>query len=201
MALDAPIPDEIGVIVLPDTVLFPSTILPLYIFEPRYREMFELALEGSRVVAVGTPCGEGDEVRPLGGAGLIRVCRRNPDGTSHLVLQGVGRVRFAAWVQTEPYRVARVEPLRSRRAEGASPVRLAEMVRNIVEAFAREGLSPPEALEGALANLEDADLLCDAVGALLVHDAGVRWELFEELDVPARLRKLMAALDAQRDGD
>jgi len=109
------IPEEIGVIVLPGVVLSPGRLLPLYIFEPRYRRMLELALETDRVFAVGTrtPGGEADDAEPIGVAGVIRACVRHADGTSNLVLEGLTRVRFAAWTQLAPYRIARVEVLES----------------------------------------------------------------------------------------
>ena len=56
------IPDQLGVFPLPHTVLFPRTLLPLHIFEPRYRALLEDALRDSRriVMAVLKPGYEPD---------------------------------------------------------------------------------------------------------------------------------------------
>lgn len=107
------IPGEVGVIVLPGVALPPGALLPLSIFEPRYREMLERALETERVFAVGTHAvgGGADDAEPIGGLGVIRACVRRDDGTSHLVLEGLAWVRFVAWTQLTPYRVARLERL------------------------------------------------------------------------------------------
>ncbi len=199
--MSEPIPEEIGVIVLPGTVLFPHALLPLFIFEPRYQLMVERALEDGRVFAVGTrrPGGGADDAFPVGGAGVIRACVRNPDGTANLVLQGLRRVRFTAWPQTEPYRVARVEPLASRNGQLESAAGLATVVKDICAALTAAGAELPPQFERALSQLTDADTLSDAVTAALVEDPDVRRELFEELDVPTRLRALMTCLRAQLD--
>lgn len=193
------LPKEIGVIVLPGTVLFPHALMPLYIFEPRYREMLERALESDRIFAVGTrrPEAEGEEVYPVGGAGVIRACVRNPDGTSNLVLQGLGRVRFTGWMQTTPYRIARIEPLTSRNVDKESCEQLATVVREICTALTNSGNELPPQFHSALSHLADPDALSDAVTSTLVYDPEVRRQLFEELDVPTRLAGLMACLRAQ----
>ena len=193
------LPNELGVIVLPGTVLFPHALLPLYIFEPRYREMLERALENGRMFAVGTrrPESTTDEPYPVGGAGVIRACVRNADGTSNLVLQGVQRVRFTGWSQVEPYRVARVEALVSKNAAQESSAALAEVVKQICAALTSEGGPLPPQFQTALNHLADPDALSDAVTSTLIADPEVQRQLFEELDVPTRLRGLMTCLRAQ----
>jgi Lon protease-like protein len=197
--MNEPIPDEIGVIVLPGTVLFPHALLPLYIFESRYQLMLDHALETGRVFAVGTrrPSGGGDDAYSVGGAGVIRACVRNPDGTSNLVLQGLRRVKFLSWTQTEPYRVARVAPLESRNAGDESTGPLAAVVHEICEALDRDGKTLPPQFEKALSQIADADTLSDAVSSALIADPELRRQLFEELDVPTRMRGLMRCLRVQ----
>ncbi len=193
------LPNELGVIVLPGTVLFPHSLLPLYIFEPRYRQMLERALETGRMFAVGTRLPDSDDEKPyaVGGAGVIRACVRNPDGTSNLVLQGVRRVRFLGWTQEHPYRIARVEPLASRNANQESSAQLAGVVREICATLTSDGTALPPQFQAALNHLADPDALSDAVTSTLVYDPELRRQLFEELDVPTRLAGLMACLRAQ----
>lgn len=193
------LPDELGVIVLPGTVLFPHSLLPLYIFEPRYREMLERALETGRMFAVGTRLPETltDEPYRVGGAGVIRACVRNADGTSNLVLQGLQRVRFREWTQTSPYRIGRVETLVSRNANEESSAQLADVVKQICAALTADGGTLPPQFQAALNHLADPDALSDAVTSALIADPELQRQLFEELDVPTRLRGLMTCLRAQ----
>src|SRR6185436_15797760 len=107
------IPNSVPVMTLPSATLFPQALLPLYIFEPRYRQMLADMLRQDRMFTVAmqkpgrvreTPCG-------VAGLGLIRVSVGHDDGTSHLILQGIARVELLGTVQTRPYRVARIRAL------------------------------------------------------------------------------------------
>ena len=57
--------------------------------------------------------GTNEEFEEVASAGLVRVCRENPDGTSFLLLQGISRVRISRVVREEPYRIVAVEPIHS----------------------------------------------------------------------------------------
>lgn len=84
--------------ILEDLILFPQMMLPLFIFEPRYREMLRESLEGSRMFCVAKKrLDKVDECPELvGGIGLVRVALDHDNGTSHLVLQGLSRVILKA---------------------------------------------------------------------------------------------------------
>ena len=91
------LPDEVPVMPLPGAVLFPHALLPLYIFEPRYRKMLEHALQRDRmfsVTLIKPSCPEWhapEDFFHFATVGLIRACVGRDDGTSNLVLQGLHR--------------------------------------------------------------------------------------------------------------
>jgi Lon protease-like protein len=110
---------EIPIFPLPNVVLFPRTLLPLHIFEPRYRKMVGDALEGSRQIGMvllqpGWPGGyQGNlEVFDTGGAGLITEYKSLEEGHYNILLSGHHRFRIMDFIQEEPYRVARVQLLK-----------------------------------------------------------------------------------------
>ena len=111
------IPDKAGVILLPDAVLFPHGALPLHIFEPRYRQMLEEAIEGECMFCVGNLLGDDSTdpercAAPVGTVGLIRASRESEEGTSNLLLHGVIRVYFESWHTDEkPYPYASIRPV------------------------------------------------------------------------------------------
>src|SRR5262245_25985656 len=81
------LPTAVPVMTLPGATLFPQALLPLYIFEPRYRKMLSDMLRSDRMIIVAmqkpgckreTPC-------DIAGLGLIRVSVGHRDGTSHLI--------------------------------------------------------------------------------------------------------------------
>src|SRR5277367_7125474 len=103
------LPREVPVMTLPNATLFPQALLPIYIFEPRYRQMLADALHSHRMfsVAMQKPGNTRESPSPVAGLGLIRVSVGHRDGTSHLILQGIARVQLTDTVSYKPYRVQR----------------------------------------------------------------------------------------------
>jgi Lon protease-like protein len=187
------IPGTLAVMALPGAVLFPGSMLPLDIFEPRYRMMLADALAGERMFAIGLLHSTDDEadVCEVGGAGFVRACVANPDGTSRLILQGVSRVRYCEWLPGEPYRLARVEPLDSECGTPLLAESLRGEVRSLCEALLKGHAKPIGKL---LDSAGDHAEFSDFVGANLVEDTGIRQRLMEETDVTRRLEILAAYL-------
>jgi len=97
----------------------PGTMLPLHIFEPRYRAMVADALAGDRTIGMamlypGWEAG-GDDPRiyALGGAGEIVESEELEDGRYNILLEGRFRYRVIEETPANPYRIARVEEVRS----------------------------------------------------------------------------------------
>ncbi|MEE8350331.1 MAG: LON peptidase substrate-binding domain-containing protein [Acidobacteriota bacterium] len=110
---------EIPIFPLPNVVLFPRTLLPLHIFEPRYKQMIGNALEGNRQIGIVLlqPGWEGGhqgnlEVFDTGGAGVISEYKSLEKGQYHILVNGSHRFRIMDFIQEEPYRVARVQVLK-----------------------------------------------------------------------------------------
>ena len=120
---------------LPGVVLFPHAVLPLHIFEPRYRQMTEDALAGDRLVTIVQlrPAGRVDVAgrrrrsRRSAASGRILQHERLPDGRFNFLLLGRKRVRLIREVPSgKLYRMAEVrDPRRrpGRRARRAAPGR------------------------------------------------------------------------------
>jgi len=139
------LPSEIPLFPLPNVVLFPAALLPLHIFEPRYRAMIADALDGERLIGMVMlrPGWEGDyegtpPIYPVGCAGFITHADRLSDGRYNIVLRGLEKFRIAherrAREGVETYRVARVESIveaaahRSAAALGEARKRLERLI-------------------------------------------------------------------------
>ena len=109
------LPTQVPVMTLPSATLFPQALLPLYIFEPRYRKMLADALQTHRMftVAMQDPTRVREKPCLIAGLGLIRVSVDHADGTSHLILQGLTRVELVDTVQTKPYRVETIRAIQT----------------------------------------------------------------------------------------
>jgi Lon protease-like protein len=111
------LPSLIPIFPLPNVVLFPQVMLPLHIFEPRYRKMVR-DTESQSPPLIGMALLRGNwqeqyegnpEVFPIGCAGeMVRVSPL-PDGRFNILLQGMRRYHIREEIFTEGYRQARVE--------------------------------------------------------------------------------------------
>jgi Lon protease-like protein len=192
------LPATLPVMVLPGVTLFPNALLPLHIFESRYRLMLEEALGDCRMLAMAmTRDKQEREVEPIAGAGLVRACIRNDDGTSNLILQGVSRVRFTGWEQTEPFRIARIEPVQSREGDQENIESRVTQLHALCARFKEQGIELPSQFEAYLNQISNIGVITDLVASTLVADSRVRQMLLEEVDIPKRLEKLLAGLRAQ----
>jgi Lon protease-like protein len=210
------VPLEVPVMTLGNAILFPQAMLPLHIFEPRYRKMLADVLAGSRVFAVALR--RGDRVREtpasVAGLGLVRACVTRPDGTSNLILQGLARIRLGRAVQYRPYRIHTVQPLPPAGNSGlvvqALTLRVLELAKNRLQqgmhSFVQSPPEPPgsapltlEAFQQALehlAQLDDAEQLTDLVSATLLRDPRQRQIILETPRLEDRLRYLVRFLQS-----
>ncbi len=124
--------------VLPGVVLFPHELVPLFIFEPRYRSMLADCLENDRIFALGGPpaISSGPPVAEILGLGIVRACVLHNDGTSHLFLQGVARLRRRAFAALDPVVVVRGELLPSLPSD---PQRMARRIDRLESALQGSG--------------------------------------------------------------
>lgn len=188
---------------LPDLTFFPRTMLPLHIFEARYRAMITDCLaRDKRLAVVGLKPGyeaayEGKPpVFEVTGVGRIVQWERLPTGRYNLLLRGEYRARIDRELPADTlYRMVAATRLDETGASGAGVEPLASRVRTrcrqILTAVGRSGAELQESLEA----LRDPAELCDQVASALVPAPAVRQALLEELDVERRLDRLAAALD------
>jgi Lon protease-like protein len=104
---------------LPEIVLLPGTLLPLHIFEPRYRAMVADALEADRTIGMtmlksGADAHEdAPAIHRIGTAGEIVESEALPDGRYNILLEARFRFRVLEERAPDPYRVALVEEIRT----------------------------------------------------------------------------------------
>jgi len=195
------LPKQIAVMPLPNAILFPRVLLPLYIFEPRYKQMLADCLKGERMFAVALLRkgweneGRNPTPHPIAGIGVIRTCMARPDGSANVILEGVARVRISDYVRQRPYRVALVDSLKV--PEDAMENKrepLLRAVTQLAKARAQMGAELPKAVLNALRSVKNADYLSDLVSYTLLDDYYDKQAMLETLDTDERLEKLLALL-------
>ena len=197
------LPAEVPVMVLPGTLLFPHALLPLYIFEPKYRAMLAHALAGPRMFCVvqtrpGVSEARGEkDFFSVAGVGLVRACVGKEDGTSNLILQGLARVRLTEFSQARPFRIAEIEEIESTGGDSITAEALGSKVLELCQRFKEGGAQLPGQLDTFLSHLTDLGMLSDLVAHTFVADPFQRQQLLEEADVAARLRLLIRCLSGE----
>lgn len=214
------IPDQVPVVTLTNATLFPRAMLPLFIFEPRYRRMLADVLAGDRMFAVALQKVGRERETPsvVAGIGLVRAAVDHDDGTSHLLLQGLARIELGRRVPHQPYRVHEVSVIETPPCDTPRVHALAAKVRELVQIRLAVGpplpLLPslPRGLEGEgptfgaqkllafLDSLPAADAMADAVSCAFLPGAGERQEILELTDVEERLCRLIRLLLAEVGG-
>ena len=192
------LPETLGLIVLEDCFHFPGCFLPLYIFEQRYRLMLEDALASSRMIGVGTMVD--GELLPVTTLGLIRASKKGLDGTSHVMLYGVTRVRFTGWVQEKPCRIATIEPF-STLVEGspASLEALRDRALQLLPPVTPECGEAMQKLRSLLSEMECPDMVCDILSYHFVREPVAAARLLTEPNLEQRYEILLEQLDLLRE--
>ena len=194
------LPAAVPVMPLPGVLLFPNALLPLHIFEPRFREMLARALDDNRMLCVALVKPGRHQWRTstdffsVSTVGLIRACVGRSDGTSDLILQGIRRVKFSDFEQEAPFPIARIKPLKTRTKPTVETDALATKVVELYTRLkSREG-ALPEKIDRYLGEMSDPEMLADLIASTFVSGATRRQQLLEELDLNNRLRLLIQYL-------
>lgn len=190
---------------LPEVVLFPGALLPLHIFEPRYRAMLADALATHRCIGMAlllepgkdaslAPGGE-PRIARAAGLGVIVQHETLPDGRSNILLQGRARVALDELPMEGLYRRARARLLAQvdTTVPDADLAALHAAVMRFVTAVRQRSPAVTFKLPAGV----DAGGAADLCAHHLVMDAAVRQRALEELDVAARVRLVATELTEQ----
>lgn len=178
-------PDPLPVFPLPGVFLFPGTILPLHIHEPRYRQMIDDLLDkrgwlvisaiqaGHEAEAPGDP-----PFYNVGGLGEIVGHNHLEDGRFLVTLHGLSRVRVREVESDRPYRLVEYEGIQESQPTGEGAIAVTLALREAIKERCEENLKIPD--DAPMAPL--ADLLLhflkltaeDMQAALAEPDAGRR---------------------------
>lgn len=192
---------------LPNVVLFPHVILPLHIFEPRYRQMTQDALNGDQLVTIvqSRPIDEGKTwsepvpIHEVGCLGKIIQHERLPDGRFNMLVLGCNRVRLVREVAgPKLYRVAEasvIEDVAPTIPHGPLQEKLIRLFLEVLQL--RHHLDPE--LNQLLHSELPLGVLSDIAAHALELPGPVKQRLLEEPRVEHRVTELIALLQNMLD--
>ncbi len=199
------VPETVPVMTLPHTVLFPQALLPLHIFEPRYREMLRDVLASNRLFAIArldsTRAENPDQSEPLNliaTVGIIRACQKSDNDTSNLLLQGICRVEVKEIVREEPYRLIAVQPIVTTAGTHQAELEVLRLeVMRLLNLRRRLGLPIPKGMTQFLESIDDIDTFADIAVFNLCEDSALKQLLLETLETRRRLQLFATALKSE----
>lgn len=199
--LELEVPREVPVMTMSGAVLFPQAMMPLRIFEPRYRAMLADVLSENRLFAVAgldESLAQTDQYEPpyeIAALGIVRACHQNDDGTSQLILQGLSRVRIVRIVRETPYRIIEIEALRTHAGKPAAALaRYRRQVTTLLQARQRLGVDISESALTFLKSITDPEAFIDLACYALCADTQLKQRFLEMLEVAERFQVFAAYL-------
>jgi len=186
---------------LPNVVLLPRAILPLHIFEDRYKQMTADILAGNRQIAMALlkPGWERDyyqapQIEPVVCVGTVLSHEKLPDGNYNFLLQGQIRAQIVRECKTHPYRVARLRPIEE---VPMLDIDLEQERMQLLDLFSSGPLATSPAGK-QFRKLFDQPIttagLADLAAFHFIEDIALKQGFLAEGDVGARIKGILEAL-------
>jgi ATP-dependent Lon protease len=200
------VPDNLPILPIRGTVVFPGTIVPLVVGRPASRKLLDECLPNSKVIALFTQRDETqDEPTPselfdIGCAVMVLRLIRQPDDTVSIIVHGLARIRMGPITQEKPYlRTQHTRIAESMPAQGelkhfdAMVQQLRDQAQRLIQLMP----DAPEQAMTVLMNIDQPGNLADFLAANLNLDVEQKQDLLEEPDVAKRVRAVLHHVSTQ----
>jgi Lon protease-like protein len=190
---------------LEDVVLFPHSMIPLYVFEARYRKMVRDVLAGNHLVAISLQLEKENvteegapRVATIASVGELVLAQELPDGRFNLVVRGRARIGIDEELESdEPYRLIAAHEIPDDPPETSPDLAEADTaLRALVTGLAESIPDGGELLKHVAAAQDSPAALANVMAASLVADPRARQRLLETTDVFQRLEQLSSEVVA-----
>jgi ATP-dependent Lon protease len=208
------IPDVLPVLPMPDMVVFPYMIVPLFVNRERSAKAVDQALAENRMIMlVAQKSANVDDPKPsdlhdFGTVSIIMRMLKMPDGRVRILVQGFSRAKVEFFDETKPYLTAKVQP-KTEPAVITDSIELEALIRNVktsLEKMVSLGKNISADLVAIASNLDDPARLGDLVASNLELKVEKAQQVLELVDPVERLRRVnelmakeMEVLEIQND--
>lgn len=197
------IPETLAILPLRGVIVYPLTVIPLTVGQPRSVRLVDDAVVGQRViglVASKNPENETpgpDELYQTGTAAMVHRLFRAPDGTIRLLVQGLARFKLNQFVEQEPYLKATVSLMPETVETGLEVEALMRSVRDLFQRVAELVPSMPSDLTNAVMNIEDPRQLVYTIATYQRMELAEAQELLELDSITVKLKRLYTLLSKE----
>lgn len=187
---------------LSTVVLFPNTLLPLHIFEKRYREMLTDSLDSEKIIAMALfrPGWEehyhdNPDIFDVAGMGRIVSSETFSDGRSNIVLYGLKRIKIVEILEEKPFRKAKVEILENRDIPNEEMYR--NRVNQLIAGWNNMLGSKEKKHKIDINTLLPIENLTDVLASVLIPNVFEKQLFLEETNVEERAKRLITFLETR----
>ncbi len=195
--------DELSILPIKGTVVFPYLIVPLVVTEQKYARLIDESLMEGKIIGIFSQKStevehpSTEDIYQVGTAASILKMLRFPDGSVRFLVQGLSRVKIKNFVQTDPYPLARIEVIEEKVDRN---VEVEALIRNVLDLLKKVvDLAPylSEELQVSAINTEDPSRLADLIASNLNINVAQKQQLLETFDTKERLRKVLSQINRE----
>jgi len=197
------VPNELPVLPLRGTVLYPDLILPIMVGRKKSVKLIDDAMDGDRIIGIITQKRSEIEdpketdLYSVGVAALILRMIRELDGSQRVIVQGVSRIKVKEYAQKDPYFKVRCDTIEDSPLAG---VEIDALVMNLKNLFQRAVELAPyltAELGTMVSNIKSAAILSDLIASNLNISTAEKQAILETFDVRERLTKVHLHLNKE----
>ena len=188
---------------LDNVVFFPNTVLPLHIFEERYKQMIEDSTNSNNLICMSlmydSSKGSQDSsnIAKIGCVGRIISNEETDEGRKNIILYGITRIKINEIIYTKPYRQAKIDIVSQTKSTDSSP-----LSKRITDLTSEWNLLLEDYNENYKIKIDpEASLskLTDSLSSIVVTSTNERQWFLEETDEAKRALKLIETLESRID--
>ena len=180
-------PKNVPMMVLPGVLLFPNQVLPLHIFENKYKIMLEDVIHGDRIFGI---CDESIyapmQCSSIASVGLLHLCEKQEEGTSNLMLLGLQKVHILSLNEDKPYPRVEINPI--------EPPSLDKRQTDVIHEHIMKRIDPllpdhPKANEviKTMQQIQNLDLLIDYATQLIQTRPDRQKKIFQTIEIKEKM--------------
>jgi ATP-dependent Lon protease len=197
------VPQELPILPLRGTVLYPELILPIMVGRKRSVKLIDEAMETDRIIGVVAQKRseiedpKEDELNRFGVAALILRMIREVDGSQRVIVQGISRIRIDEYTQKDPYFRARIEAVEEGSVQG---VEIDAIMMNLKGLFQKAVELAPyltSELGTMINNIKSPAILADLIASNLNINASEKQRILEMIDIQERLNQVHLLLNRE----
>ena len=198
------LPENLPILPLFDTVLFPKMVLPLVVMQKESVQLIDEAMSSDRIIGLlvsKTPHGEGtsytEDLYQIGTSALILKMAKTEDNKSQILVQGLGRFKINTYLENKPYLTAKVEHLQERES---SDTQTEALMTNIIHLFTKVvDLSPvlPQEISSMAKSIQEPGILSNMVVSSINASVEEKQAVLEIDNVKKRLKEVTRLINHQ----